>query len=885
MAKELNAERVSPITRANYSGNGAGHVRDENYDPLTALANLVGNIESDVSPVGDRAPGDVIPAAIAGQAQNEAPTNHAQPVNPLEALVASPDQNVARTEKPDLSALEAELSMVNYSDQPSAYPPAAADNATDQLSRFGNQSQVNSEPVRESFAALHSAFGTEENTHNDIPRPQTALEGLIQAEQHQVPGASGRDNGNPDFGASLLQEIESSNSANIGPIPNAEPEVYPIPQFNAPDMGENQPRPEDGPPVTVNTFSGFADLLNQQNAAQSESPQQTAPVAENPVQAAATSIDEKTTPPVFFGERAPEEPVSYAPVDSSLADSVAEFAAEMDAGPLVEPEMPFQGQAQSIDDSFTAEFEAAMAGSTNEFHDAQPGSGGATPQMAAQPAHPTSPEYPIDEDKPFGSLSDNVAMPPVNTPFDNQVDSALNEILDENVQADSELGWSGELAGELAEIVSNSPEGQNYQDATTPPAVENFTNGNPVVAGETVSESPFGPYSEPDVDIAAFEQDLADQFDTNGLDEPLVAVPEVPQYNENAEGGSRGKGVVVGVVGLAAVVAVGVFGWNYFTAEPAGKDAKIILASSEPIKIKPKDPGGTKIPNQDQVVFKEVNGETNLKTNQERLTSGTEAPIRVVTTDSVPPVVQPLPVNNSSAPAAKSAARIAPDDTALVRTEQAVISPRRVRTVVVRPDGTIVSANSAKKAEPIVTKTTKIETSATTMAMETTAATGTPVETPVVTALPPVVKPLKATRKIDVVAVPPNNTSAVNETGASTSASARSNNTPTVSVVKTKPVKKKVQKPRQVQTASVASGSYVMQISSQRSAEAAQSSYNRLSRRFPGILGGKGVDIRRFNIKDKGIFYRVRVPVGSKSAAINLCTRYKSAGGSCFVTR
>ena len=88
-----------------------------------------------------------------------------------------------------------------------------------------------------------------------------------------------------------------------------------------------------------------------------------------------------------------------------------------------------------------------------------------------------------------------------------------------------------------------------------------------------------------------------------------------------------------------------------------------------------------------------------------------------------------------------------------------------------------------------------------------------------------------------------------------------------------------------VAKSTVPAGSWVMQISSQRSAEAAQSTYNSLKRRFAGLLGNRGVDIRRAKIEGKGIFYRVRIPAGSKKQAASLCSKYKSAGGSCYITR
>ena len=86
------------------------------------------------------------------------------------------------------------------------------------------------------------------------------------------------------------------------------------------------------------------------------------------------------------------------------------------------------------------------------------------------------------------------------------------------------------------------------------------------------------------------------------------------------------------------------------------------------------------------------------------------------------------------------------------------------------------------------------------------------------------------------------------------------------------------------QTAAPA-GSYVIQIASLPSEAEAQTSYSRLSAKFSGIIGGRGVDIRKAQIKNKGTYYRVRIPAGSKQEAQALCSQYKKAGGSCLVSK
>ena len=80
------------------------------------------------------------------------------------------------------------------------------------------------------------------------------------------------------------------------------------------------------------------------------------------------------------------------------------------------------------------------------------------------------------------------------------------------------------------------------------------------------------------------------------------------------------------------------------------------------------------------------------------------------------------------------------------------------------------------------------------------------------------------------------------------------------------------------------SSPYAVQISSQRSAGAAKQSYEDLSQRYAGIIGGRGVDIRQVEVKGK-TYFRVRIPADSSGTANRMCNAMKARGGDCFVTR
>ena len=78
---------------------------------------------------------------------------------------------------------------------------------------------------------------------------------------------------------------------------------------------------------------------------------------------------------------------------------------------------------------------------------------------------------------------------------------------------------------------------------------------------------------------------------------------------------------------------------------------------------------------------------------------------------------------------------------------------------------------------------------------------------------------------------------------------------------------------------------WAVQLSSQRTQDDAETSFRRLQQRYPGVLGSVAPTIVAANVGDRGTFYRVRVGTQSYDEATSLCKRLKSAGADCFVER
>lgn len=456
-------------------------------------------------------------------------------------------------------------------------------------------------------------------------------------------------------------------------------------------------------------------------------------------------------------------------------------------------------------------------------------------------------------------------------------------------------------------------------------------------------------------DLDEFSEDTFEDYDDVPLDDDGefaiddddLSVPEYDAIVESDHSHSNRRGLVAAaaVVGIVVVGGAGFYLWNSSLGGDAGAGGpRVIAADSEPVKIKPDSPGGKTVPNQDLAVYDKVAGTESGTPSQQNLVNTTEEPVDVVQR-TLDPDTLPLEGRAEGADAnGKSEDRLAASEGTEANNGAAIaetngISPRKVRTLVVKPDGTIVAretpaaatqtgetgvaasgasatiaqpsseslatdgnatrtvalapANStapADNATPVTTTpaadSTQVASTSPTQNAGASALTGEDAS------LPPIEADLRNTGAVPVPGSKPGGQSsgaqAVASTGADTSQPAA-----TAPVPSARPAEQPVNIVEAVNERGNLAGSapadnpggYVMQISSQPSEAGAQESYRNLSRRYASIIGDRGVSIQRANIANRGVFYRVRIPAGSKAEATSLCNQYKAAGGSCFVAR
>ncbi len=432
-------------------------------------------------------------------------------------------------------------------------------------------------------------------------------------------------------------------------------------------------------------------------------------------------------------------------------------------------------------------------------------------------------------------------------------------------------------------------------------------------------EEPFGE----GLPFAHEGEDAADEF-------PLDAFDIVPGYGEDAElppypedeelEGMGKRGVprsLVMIAGALAVVLIGVLGFVMLRPTSGGGGTPpIIAADAGPTKISPPEPPAASNGEQNKLIYDRVDSENGGTADTNLVTPGNEPIAPVPSSDNtnnpIARVILPGAPGDGSAPAADAGngADTSGTDLAANDSNAETIGPRKVRTVIVRPDGTIVSSDAvaadgsapasgdavpappdtaAAPAVPDVPAVPPPATNDDTAAIaggqsgQELAITPNPTETPA----PPAAAKTQAPTRIATpkptptpVPTPPPAAPKVVATGGDggpidlTPGTGRAAS----QVASAAPTAAGAAVP-------LAAGGMMVQVSSQRTEDAAQATFRDLQARYPGILGGYGANIQKADLGDRGVYYRVRVGPFSSTNAQSLCNQLKGAGGDCILAR
>ncbi|WP_422370241.1 SPOR domain-containing protein [Hoeflea sp.] len=523
-------------------------------------------------------------------------------------------------------------------------------------------------------------------------------------------------------------------------------------------------------------------------------------------------------------------------------------------------------------------------------------------ELIAEPDEPV--ETLADIDVPEMAEDESWSL---NRDFESEVDQEFSDIID------SELGSADMAAERETSAVAAGVSGwrlESESEASGADAFDDYASLERELDDRELTDN--------DADVAPPYRAGGTGHDPDGLEGEYATGLQAADDGEQRD--SRAPLVALIVLGVAVFAGAGAFGWSMMSGgdDDAADGPRIIRADTEPVKVLPENPGGVTVPNQDKAVYDRVAGGDAAQTGQRALVNTAEEPVDVVQR-TLDPDVLPLEGRNEAV-AVKSEDRLTADSgaesTAGSGAGAPVVSPRRVRTMIVRPDGSIVpreepapeiaqaetgSGDETVTAQPASEATAEAPTAPREPQQDTAASAAAALETEAAqagtTAEPAsadggttegTVAPVRVVTTQPIRAPVPQGRPAdqpVNVVGTVTQGGNVANpvQAPAAQAPAAQPAAQEV---ASAATAPVSNpGGYYVQIASQPTAEGAQASWQTLSNRYSSVIGGRGVDIQRADIPGKGVFHRVRIPAGGRDEANALCSRYKAAGGSCFVSR
>jgi hypothetical protein len=311
------------------------------------------------------------------------------------------------------------------------------------------------------------------------------------------------------------------------------------------------------------------------------------------------------------------------------------------------------------------------------------------------------------------------------------------------------------------------------------------------------------------------------------------------------------------MVGSALLGAIALGGALAFVYKQSGggigsEQPPLVTADARPVKELPDQPGGKEFPHKNKLIYDRLqNGDEpeseRIVPRQEDVavpalppapTETAGLPTPVATTDTVPPATPA--VDNSGAPAGAAPTAVASAD------DTADGGPRRVKTLKVRPDGSVEDAPAAQASAAAADGDTA--------------------------ALPAAAQ---APAPADAMPVP------------AAAAPAPAPAPQQVAAVQPAPVKPKVTKPAATQAsatpaaapAASASTKYVVQVGSKKNQTEALASFADMQQKYPSLLASYRPMVQKADLGTKGVWYRLRIgPIADKTAAAKLCSQLKAQG-------
>ncbi|MDD7908739.1 SPOR domain-containing protein [Pseudovibrio exalbescens] len=823
----------------------------EPFDPERFVAN-----EPFVAPP---APNDSAPEVYASPAPSvELPTHREAQLEVAEASSADPRSGdtfyeYGVDEQPQSPSSTHDFSASSASSQPSPAKPAEVEGP---VSAAASASST-------TYAAFEPEVFPESEVSPEMPAEPNFGEPEEPVAPALVGDAAARPNEpNFDFEAELSRDLESSLAASLGgekssdvAEPVIEPPLPEQPSVSAPNAAA--PTVAAHVPVTTAPGAGVAASSNEVTGAYElgSGIEPTRPQAVD----LRSSLDETHQHPGELDTPAPSS--GFTPdfgqfeLDTKGEDETAVSPIPLEpASVRAAPEVP--------------EFEADLLAELNARHVYDTGN--------------NAPEVSVEQ-----SASEEQSAPDPLASFEDELIASMDRSAIERPLADAQDDELFAPPGYSAAQMKKDEE--DIDEMTWPAAAEHISNSE---YDDNEDQTP--PPQGYDLDAVAQAMRAEDpSLNGEGI-LPAVAPAAATQsaYDEEEEALRKSGGLKRGLLAAASIGGVLILGGaGYFVLGLGGEVAdstppRIILAENTPMKEFPDPAEQPSDKNQAQILLPN---------------SSQEAPEgeRMLPRDTAR--VDPLPP--------------APDAEAEENNALIVNTPKRVRTVVVRPDGTIVSADSL--SENAQQDSTRL------LSQQQTASLGTIGSDASGSGNQPTVGAFSGTTQAQSSSLGIRSTSQEPATPAPSNpfdVSAQNGDeevtevAPEAIVEATPRIKPEVPA-TQVASASfsgntsgplvlsptaappapaaaapsvggsIPAGAYIVQVSSVRTQQEANGEIRSLRNRFPSLMSGVNPVVVRADLGDKGIFYRVRIPFDGQGSANQFCTDLKNAGGDCFVRR
>jgi hypothetical protein len=327
-------------------------------------------------------------------------------------------------------------------------------------------------------------------------------------------------------------------------------------------------------------------------------------------------------------------------------------------------------------------------------------------------------------------------------------------------------------------------------------------------------------------------------------------------YDDEPRGGRR-KGLltVVAVLALAVIGTAGAFGYRsiFGSAGSSSSSPPVIRASGEPSKVAP--PAATPDPSAGKFSYDRF-GDAG---KDEQVVRREEKPVDLSKVAPPRTVFPGAPV-----PSSTSAKQASPATTSAANPPSAIGEPRRVRTVPIRPDQGADVAAAPPAQRPATVAAPAADD-------------------------PPATRPAtpRATSRVAARSASPPAAAQIPAANAPLSLAPEANNNslPAPAQESFPPPPRAAAPSTRVATAPASGGgSYLVQVSSQKSEADAEAAYRGIRSKYSSVLGNHPHTVRRADLGSKGVYYRAMVgPFASREAAVQVCSSLKQAGGDCVV--